>query len=308
MGLCDIDLEIPGRLIYSLLEEYRDTKNHRYNDEIINPNYIDKSWEQLNNISCDNEYNLPRKIMLSLLYLIKHHLMVFFRDHIKIKLLFIPEVITLREKLPKKDIVYHSKRDRDYLLMFYSLIKLNSFFARLSRTKLEDFFSTSPESLSPYTFALTVLFVRECFLIKFFQSLKLDDKVILKYIYFVRCESTFLLDKDESEVFTSDKFFNPLSLFFFTFFDLVKARRVLGLKSKDLNCMSLQYGHVYGKCHNFMKTCQQAKLRDILGNIKETINKFEETKEYVGVVRKFRHYSAYLRQLRLDLISEHRGS
>lgn len=141
-----------------------------------------------------------------------------------------------------------------------------------------------------------------------FQSLELRERTILQYIYFARCECLFLLSKEGSSVMIDNNRFNPMSLLFFAFFDLAKARYTLGVKSTEVSGMSHNNKFIIGKRFAFMKTCARVNFKDVLGSIKEIQSVFEEAKQHLGITKNFRRNCLYLKQLRQDLISEYQSS
>lgn len=292
----------------SLLENFRMARDDRNRGDIIEQNYIEQFLNQFRKISCFRRCNISFTAMLILIDLIKEQLMVFFTEHIKLKVLFIPEIITLREVVQKKYAIYYSKRQENHLQMLYSLVKLNCFFTRLSKTNLNEFFTIPEDPLSRYTFALTILFLRENFMVGLFQSLGLNNSVIIKYIYFIRCESSFLLSIDGSNISDDKNRFNPLSLFFFGFFNIVKFRRPLTIKGIDLHEMNRVGCSLLGNRLSFATTCVSVNLKGIIENIENNPSPFEESQQYLGIQKRFQYESVYLNRLKSRIISEYRDS
>lgn len=292
-------------MVFSLVQEYADVRENRTNASVVDCDYIIQSLDQLQKILLE-EKNINSKVSTAYLSsILNHQLMVFFKDHINLKLLFIPEIRTLEKHLPKKGLMYHSCRLRPYLLLLFSLTKLNCFFSNMSRTNLGNFFVMPETRLSRSRFAMITLLIREVLMVGLFNGLGVRKITITKYIYFIRCESIFLLSDHGCNISHEYKEFNPLSFFFFTFFDTEGSRKSLGLNSGDLCTTCSIPRRLSTKFKGFIKNSQCADLLQVIKGINCTSYDIGECDVQLHYIEKFKYYSQYLNRLKCILISEH---
>lgn len=295
-------------LIFSLVEEYASAKESRNKNVVTDSNYILNSEAQLKIILSDQNRSFYDRITACLVDLIKHQLMVFFKEHRNLKLLFIPEIRTLEESLPKKIQIYDPYCQKSFLLLLYSLTKLNCFFSSISKTSLEDFIQLPETQSSRSKFALTLLYIREIFMVRLLQGLGLRNITILKYAYFLRCESTFLLSADGCNISHDDCTFNPLGFLFLSFFETENNRRIFMLTRNDLDPACTVIRTLSSNFRCFILTTLNTGLKQKIEDINNTLTETTDVDENVCYVDQFKQFSANLNRIKRSWVLEHRRS
>lgn len=207
--------------IYSIFKNCFSEDDFDEKGEVTNPDIIFRCLLSLMRI-----FNLENCTMNISLFsdfkpLIEYHSKLFFKVHLKLKILLIPEFATLKQNLPMMTKAFNSQKIKHYLLMLYSLSSLNRLFERLSRSQRNRFLDTPNFRVARHRYALYVLFIRELLIATFLQSMEIKGLVLFKYIYYARCDFLFMLSGRDSHLCMENKKFNHMNVIFFMFFDFI---------------------------------------------------------------------------------------
>lgn len=245
--------------------------------------------------------------------LIEYHLQAFFKDHMELKMVLLPEILSLRLSIFQKGYVVHLASKRLYLLILYSLSCLNGFFESLAKSSLDEFVGNLKDKNSRVRLATHVLFLRTFYMTALLRGLRTETYVLWIYNYFSAIEFLFLINDEGCYVSSDESRFNPMNVIFFTFFYLVNGGpKGYNLTVEDLLCMSYMQKSLTKKAESFLYR-QFPEIKMSFEEILVFAEKFNISiprylmKKERGVVRWFKTESQLLNALKHKIIRGQRN-
>lgn len=240
--------------------------------------------------------------------LIEYHFQLFFRDNIELKMVLLPEIISMRLCIPQNRYVVRFRSIKHHLLILYSLSCLNSFFSSLEKLGLDEFFGDLDDNDSRRRIALCVFFLRKFFMTTLIQGLEIDPGVFWKYMHFLTIEFLFLINDEGCHVSRDGSKFNPMNVIFFTFFQFAggsaKGHNLTAERLLTMCCIN-----------KGLSTAGESFLRSHYSKIKENLQIALEFIKKTGIraadhplevmngpISNFKAHSKYLNKLKLEII------